>query len=494
MLAQYGEFLSSEYNANNASEYSGLINILQTMKKTSWAAENNISDDLPFFTILLDFREETKVVELQLISAQSAYERLTSLSSPDSAAVALEKVRNLLYDISRDSSGPVFDKVEETHELLNTVEVSLNKCARSIDGNSDSLVSILENMVCTGISIEEVDSIIADWNSLARKHGIPPSSLPNCHKSLREELDGNVEALNLLPEAEKDERIALEHFSNACKELSDARIAVAASLSESVSNILPVLGLEETTFQVKMRLRQGGFDRPYHGTESLGVDIADFLLLHRKQSNTAGRDFTMMQNNQLEIQHGGEIEQVGSSGEKSRVLLAIETSLPGSIGSTCNAFSNSADNEQTDDSLKAPPISIIYDEIDAHVGGRAAVTMAKLLANQSRRRPNSLGGNQIIAITHSASIAAIADRHIVVERSKRRDFNSSYQLQPIKSYVVDGSSRRKEIARMASGDLAPGEAEIFADALIRDGLIHKESPLFSELNSRNDFIPPSHQM
>ena len=286
--------------------------------------------------------------------------------------------------------------------------------------------------------------------------------MPNCHTSIREELDGNVEALKLLPEAEEHERYALEDYSHACRELSDARKEVASKLSQSVSNILPSLGLEGSALKVELSLRPGGFDEPYFGSETVGVDIAEFILLHQKSANGDNEDV-----------RGGSIEQVGSSGEKSRVLLAIETALPGSIGSTCRAERVPGQSD-----FRTPPISIIYDEIDAHVGGRAAVTMAKLLADQSRTRRSSdkesspKEGSQIIAITHSASLAALADTHIVVERGASSD--DSTNSLPIRTYTLDPSNRRKEIARMASGDLALDEAKTFADALIRDALLHRQ--------------------
>mmetsp|Transcript_14703 Transcript_14703/g.21954 ORF Transcript_14703/g.21954 Transcript_14703/m.21954 type:complete len:177 (-) Transcript_14703:118-648(-) len=58
----------------------------------------------------------------------------------------------------------------------------------------------------------------------------------------------------------------------------------------------------------------------------------------------------------------------------------------------------------------------VNDEIDTHVGGRAAVALAKLLAEQTRS-PN--GTDQIISITHSPSGAAVADRHIVIQKLLR---------------------------------------------------------------------------
>ena len=447
-------------DSNDGSRSSNLGKILQNLRSCSWA-DLEVSEQTSLFANLLEFREEVKAVETKLASAHSAYEMLSSISSPESAVVALEKVRKLLYGISSDDVGPLFDNIEKTHELLNNVEESLNNCARSIDGNSDSVMSTLGKLVCTGISMEHIDTIVADWNSLARKHGIPPYLLPKCHESLRQELDGNAEALSLLPEAKKDEQLALEQYSAVCKELSNSRNVVANSLSESVTELLPSLGLEGTTFQVQMGLRPGGFEDPYCGTDSIGADTVDFLLL--RQQRTIG----VQQDDQAKVQYqtGGCIDQVGSSGEKSRVLLAIETALPGSIGTTCNTFSASSENLQRD--INVSPLAIIYDEIDAHVGGRAAISIAKLLSDQTRTQSKT--GTQILAISHSAPVAAIADTHIVIERSIQSEDYSSL----VRAFAVDGSRRSKEIARMASGDLAVGEAEAFADALIRDALLQK---------------------
>ena len=171
LLTQYNELLSDEMNTESGS--SGILKILNNLKKASWGGTE--SDDDSLFTGLIDFREEIKAVETQLVSTHAAYESLASLSAPNSAAVALENTRKLLFSISNDDSGPLFETIEKTHELLNDVESALNDCARSIDGNSDSLMSTLEKMAFTGIPIEEVDCIIADWNALARKHGISVS-------------------------------------------------------------------------------------------------------------------------------------------------------------------------------------------------------------------------------------------------------------------------------------------------------------------------------
>lgn len=174
VLEEYNQILVDEELNNDSWNSSGIANVLHNLQTATWGG--NDSDDDSLFTNLLDFREEIKAVETQLITTQAAYESLASLNQPNSALVALENTRKLLFSISNDDSGPLFETIERSHELLNGVESTLSECARSIDGNSNSLLSTLEKMAFSGIPNEEVDGIIADWNSLARKHGISVSS------------------------------------------------------------------------------------------------------------------------------------------------------------------------------------------------------------------------------------------------------------------------------------------------------------------------------
>jgi len=169
---QYNEMLA-EGESNDKS--SGIGKALHNLQSATWRGDTESNDDdHSLIAFLLDFREGMKTVESQLVSTHEAYESLASLTAPNSALVSVENTRKLLFSISNEDSGPLFETIEKTHELLNTVEESLNNCARSIDGSSNSLMSTLEKMQFP-ISIEEVDGIIADWNALSRKHGISVS-------------------------------------------------------------------------------------------------------------------------------------------------------------------------------------------------------------------------------------------------------------------------------------------------------------------------------
>jgi DNA repair protein RecN (Recombination protein N) len=183
---------------------------------------------------------------------------------------------------------------------------------------------------------------------------------------------------------------------------------------------------------------------------SPGLDAVEFFLLHSKDGS-GGNDG----------RRGGQVNEVASSGEKARILLAVECALPGAVGATCFKTGTLLNDDNfLNSDLLFPPIAVLYDEIDAHVGGRAAVSMAQMLAAQSH-------SSQILTITHSPSIAAVADAHVVMHKStEQSDRGRSF----VRATIIDDAGRRKELARMASGDLCAEEAEKFAEALIRDGL------------------------
>ena len=466
-----------------------LAAVANTLSSSSWfddASSVNVDNEAAFssalYSNILDFREAVKRVDQQLEAARNAYDALSSLSSVESAITALQRTRNHLFDATANehSESAVALSAEKSHDLLNSVEEALKACRKSLDDDRTGLISVLESLrASVDISIEDIDIILADWNTLARKHGMSPFALPACHKALRAELDGNVEARTLLPEALAKEKEALEKFEAACSILTSARQKVAKQLSLAVTQRMPSLGMEGSTFlaDLQTNTRKCTDVSVYGSNARPGTDSIDFLLLHRTVGGTSAEAVTPAPGRPHD-RAGGNLDVVASSGEKARILLAIECELPGSIGASNRAraledFESKDSQIRTDyDQALAPPVSVIYDEIDAHVGGRAAVAVANMLADQSRERPNRRVRSQVVSITHSPSVAAIADMHILVQRQNSRKERG---LVPVRVTVIDGAERRKELARMASGDLAPDEAEVFADALLRDGAKRRDS-------------------
>ncbi len=474
------------FGSNSSSEAS-FVETLQKFANCSWEKDKTSGQDSAsiassFYSNLLDLREGVKNLDSKLASAHASCDALSSLSSSQSVAYALEESRRHLFDATAGNEGNMAlnEAAETSHELLNKLEDALSSCTSFMSDDSNGLLSTLQRMRgSVQISVEEIDFLIADWGSMARKHGVSPFSLPPLHHSLRQELDGNVEARSMLPKAAEEEKMTLDEFQVACDALSEARGEICSSLTKSVTARLKDLGMEGSTFTAKLNCGVLKCIDPsaFSDANALGVDSIDFLLTHRSLGDqTTGE--SQQNNNQ------GSLDVIGSSGEKARLLLAIETDLPGSIGASCNSVKGNTANDMVeipDSRMQTPgPVSVVYDEIDAHVGGRAAVSLAKLLADQTQSRNNDNNRSvnerrsQIISITHSPSVAAIADRHVVVQKLIT-NMGSNEGKDSVLVHSVRGLSRLEEISRMASGDLAVKESIKFAEALLRDGIKYKSS-------------------
>ena len=434
-------------------------NAISALASVTWPdnAGTDIFSSLMYIN-MLEFRDALKSLDLQVTSARLAFEVLGSLSSSETAMTALSLARNHLFDATanEDPDGRFSRSAEITHETINTIEETLSDCLKSLEDERKGLLGMLESIrERVMMTVDDVDVIIADWNTLARKHGMSPYTLPACHQALQSELYGNVEARLLLPKALAREGAAQNAFEIACVALSKERNKVGGLLSASVTKRMPSLGLEGSKFEVQTRSDSFRCVDPtcFAASSVVGTDLVDFLLIHEVESDADNLE-----------PRGGNIDVVASSGEKARLLLAIECELPGSIGASCNI---AREKEYVSMENNYPPVAVLYDEIDAHVGGRAAVAMGSMLADQSRNGRHSKARGQIISITHSPSLAAIADVHLVIQKQSKINGEQSVSVT---ATMVEGMARRKELARMASGDLAPDEAEVFAEALLRDGV------------------------
>lgn len=198
-----------------------------------------------------------------------------------------------------------------------------------------------------------------------------------------EELDSRVEELRL----ELTERAAA---------LTSARHAAASELAARVTAELVHLSMGKARVVVEVRPRGSGADPAYART---GVDEVEIQLAANPGSPVRS------------------VARVASGGELSRVMLAIEVVTAGSA---------------------SPVPTFVFDEVDAGVGGRAALDVGARLAALSRNA-------QVIVVTHLAQVAAFADRHLAVHKSSDGHITSSGIA------VIEGEARVRELARMMAG-------------------------------------------
>jgi DNA repair protein RecN (Recombination protein N) len=186
--------------------------------------------------------------------------------------------------------------------------------------------------------------------------------------------------------------------------LSQRRKAAAPLLEESVAGQLADLGMPSAALLVDIRSRDD-----WEGLREAGADEVEFLLL----ANPG--------------QEPRSLARTASGGELSRILLGIKCALAGVGG-----------NE-----------TLIFDEIDAGIGGRTAVAVANKLRELGER-------SQVVVITHLAQVAALARCHYLIEKLSDSDATVTRLSKMTDDMVV------AELCRMLGG--RPDDAEVMAHA------------------------------
>ena len=136
------------------------------------------------------------------------------------------------------------------------------------------------------------------------------------------------------------------------------------------------------------------------------------------------------------------LEQIASGGELSRVMLALKASVE--AGTNPAAKKKAAAAQRT----------LVFDEIDTGIGGRAAEAVGKKLKALSR-------GNQVLCVTHLPQIATFADHHYVIEKREAGGRAKTTVRQ------ITGEERTEEVARMLSGAKLTETSRKHAEQMIR---------------------------
>lgn len=205
--------------------------------------------------------------------------------------------------------------------------------------------------------------------------------------------------------------------ADLASELSHARRAAAGRLAAAVTDELAALAMGSTRFAVDIRPRATGsaeidldVDGSARGADRHGVDDIEFLLVTR------------------DAVEGRPLAKSASGGERSRVMLALEVAFAG----------------------LDPVPTFVFDEIDAGVGGKAAIEVGHRLALLARTA-------QVIVVTHLAQVAAFADHHVVVRPGTVTAASISY---------AEGPERVVELARMLGGQEDSATAAAHAAELL----------------------------
>ena len=146
-----------------------------------------------------------------------------------------------------------------------------------------------------------------------------------------------------------------------------------------------------------------------------------------------------------------QLEHIASGGELSRVMLALKVSVESNVARTPSSAKARSTNPSP---ARSAPRTMVFDEIDTGIGGRAAEAVGKKLKTLAR-------ANQVLCVTHLPQIATFADHHYVIEK-KDRNGRTRTSIRPI-----TGDERTEEVARMLSGSKLTDTSRKHAEQMIK---------------------------
>jgi DNA repair protein RecN (Recombination protein N) len=271
--------------------------------------------------------------------------------------------------------------------LAGTIDV-LQGAQAQLQDAAHSLNAYLNHTELDPDRLAELDARLSAWMSLARRYRRPPTELPALLAQWQQELS-QLEAASDLASLERDAAQAQTAYRQCAQRASTARAAACPPLAAAVTQAMQQLGMSGGRFEVALL--------PQEPPQSYGLESVEFLVAGHAGSTPRS------------------LSKVASGGELSRLALAIAVTT-------------------ATESAHGTP-TLIFDEIDAGVGGTVADTVGRMMKH--------LGLNaQVLAVTHLAQVAACADRHYVVAKAER-DGSTLSDVQR-----VHGEVRVAEVARM----------------------------------------------
>jgi DNA repair protein RecN (Recombination protein N) len=313
-------------------------------------------------------------------------------------ATAAEAVGSMAF--LDGSLGALAARLEAARLEVEDVALELSSYLGGIEGSPERL--------------ETVEERLAAFSRLARKHGGGIADVlahaGRCRQRVAELTDSSVVIESV--EGELAEAVAARE--KVGKRLSALRTAGAPKLAKAVRERLAELAMTDARFEVSVSERESGYGRR-------GRDAVEFLIAP---------------NPGLPI---GPLREVASGGEMSRVMLALLSVAHGVADSSSGA---------ADQSL------LVFDEIDAGIGGHTARAVGEHLRSLSR-------GRQVLCITHLPQVAALGDQHFTIVK----DGSRSPAITTVTA--LDGDAVVGELVRMLGADADDRAARGHARELLK---------------------------
>ncbi|MBO5935760.1 MAG: DNA repair protein RecN, partial [Clostridia bacterium] len=378
---------------NYQQSYTNLLEIRDKIRKLT------VDDAMKARQIdLLTYQiDELTKADIKIGEKDSLIERRTVMNNSQKLISALNEAYFAINggDDFNGAASMLFDAARALADVsqylpdVNDMAESVNDIAYTVESYVSDISNFMDNAQYDERELADIEERLDIIYRMSKKYGETEEEMLNFLDKATQELhnitysDELLEQLNI--ELLERERVTAEK----ARTLSESRKKAAKFFAERIQTELSFLDMPETVFSVSFN--EVSF------TET-GIDDIEFLI-------SANRG-----------EEPKPLAKIASGGELSRIMLAIKSVL--------------ADKDDTD--------TLIFDEIDSGVSGRAAGKIALKLNDVSKHR-------QVICITHLPSIAAFADNHMLISKAVKND-KTFTSVTPL-----DEKGRVSEIARIIGG-------------------------------------------
>ena len=371
------------------ASYKELMETEDKLKQTKELMERS-SEEADYMKYCLS---ELENADLKVGEEEELKEKLSLQASSEYIAENLSSVQDELKSAQSSLSEALsyIRKAEKKDPSLLQYSERLESQSIETEDIFESIRDYLSSMSFSETEIEMMNQRISLIQRMKRRFGGSVEAAIEQRENFREKLELISDSSDVISSLEKKMDKLSKEVEDKAQKLTSLRKKGATAFSKHIEEKLHRLGMEASVFTISVT--------PLSSPGPYGKDKIEYLISANKGEKTSL------------------IQETSSGGELSRLMLAMKTSMEGS---------GSVD-------------TMLFDEVDAGIGGRVATCVAKELRQLSQSK-------QVITITHLSQIASKADRHYKVYKYEENGRTISH----IK--LLDGEERVRELARILSGD------------------------------------------
>ena len=371
------------------ASYKELMETEDKLKQTKELMERS-SEEADYMKYCLS---ELENADLKVGEEEELKEKLSLQASSEYIAENLSSAQDELKSAQSSLSEALsyIRKAEKKDPSLLQYSERLESQSIETEDIFESIRDYLSSMSFSETEIEMMNQRISLIQRMKRRFGGSVEAAIEQRENFREKLELISDSSDVISSLEKKMDKLSKEVEDKAQKLTSLRKKGATAFSKHIEEKLHRLGMEASVFTISVT--------PLSSPGPYGKDKIEYLISANKGEKTSL------------------IQETSSGGELSRLMLAMKTSMEGS---------GSVD-------------TMLFDEVDAGIGGRVATCVAKELRQLSQSK-------QVITITHLSQIASKADRHYKVYKYEENGRTISH----IK--LLDGEERVRELARILSGD------------------------------------------